>query len=618
MASASKEPLLEILRRSGLVEEREIDRLVESHPQASSDSAIAADVLAASKLVTSWQLDRLREGRWKGYFLGKYKILRQLGAGAMGSVFLAEHRVMRHQVAIKVLARRLTGKPEYVKRFEQEARAAAAVSHPRLVRAFDIDSEGDLQYFVMEFVPGEDLQKIVLRDGPLPIAEAAECIRQTAEGLDAAHAAGLIHRDIKPSNLLLDEQGQVHILDLGLARMVIEDEPSLTLLQDAKMIGTVDYLSPEQARNSHEIDPRADQYSLGCTLYFLLTGQPPFSEGTIPQRVIAHQTRRPPSIRKKRAEVDAGLAAILSKLLEKQPEQRFASAQQVHQAIALWQRSPADAVHALVGPAASAVDDSSGGASDSQHRAGSSLQHDSAHHQAGSHAGGSHTAASHPASSSAAVSRSQAGDELTLLPLDGHDTDPAASLSGRSTLSPSHSHASAASKALPASSSATGSAARKKPAAVPSPSKQSAAKPEAVPEPLSDGASLTELPAGEPLASLVDELPPLPEFDPLASASLLDAAPLVSSTTLAAAVSPASLAADQNQQLAANSLGNKTIRERLLSLVASEGDGLGGLSYSLWFLILFGISVGLIVATVGYSYVQSFANQPAPVERSIE
>lgn len=606
MASASKEPLLEILRRSGLVEEREIDRLVESHPQASSDSAIAADVLAASKLVTSWQLDRLREGRWKGYFLGKYKILRQLGAGAMGSVFLAEHRVMRHQVAIKVLARRLTGKPEYVKRFEQEARAAAAVSHPRLVRAFDIDSEGDLQYFVMEFVPGEDLQKIVLRDGPLPIAEAAECIRQTAEGLDAAHAAGLIHRDIKPSNLLLDEQGQVHILDLGLARMVIDDEPSLTLLQDAKMIGTVDYLSPEQARNSHEIDPRADQYSLGCTLYFLLTGQPPFSEGTIPQRVIAHQTRRPPSIRKKRAEVDAGLAAILSKLLEKQPEQRFASAQQVQQAIALWQRSPADAVHALVGPAASAVDDSSAGASDSQHHPGSSI-----------------AASSHPASSSAAASRSQAGDELTLLPLDGHDTDPAASLSGRSTLSPSHAPASAASRVQPASSSATGSAARKKPAAAPSPPKQSAAKqaaaqPEAVPEPLSDGASLTELPAGEPLAPLVDELPPLPEFDPLASASLLDAAPLVSSTTLAAAVSPASLAADQKQQLAANSLGNKTIRERLLSLVASEGDGLGGLSYSLWFLILFGISVGLIVATVGYSYVQSFANQPAPVERSIE
>ena len=565
MASPTKEPLLEILRKSGLVDEREIDRLVEVQPQAASDSMVAADLLASTKLVTSWQLERLREGRWRGYFLGKYKILGQLGAGAMGSVFLAEHRVMRHQVAIKVLAKRLTGKPEYVKRFEQEARAAAVVSHPRLVRAFDIDSDGDLHYFVMEYVAGEDLQKIVLRDGPLPVSEAAECIRQTAEGLSAAHAAGLIHRDIKPSNLLLDPGGQVHILDLGLARMVIDDEPSLTLVQDARMIGTVDYLSPEQARNSHEIDPRADLYSLGCTLYFLLSGQPPFAEGTIPQRVIAHQTQRPVSIRKKRPEVDAPLEAILSKLLAKKAERRFASAAEVEQVLAAWQASAIDRVHALIGPLGSG-------------RGGSSV---------------------YSASDSAACA-STSGDDLALLPLDGADTDPAAPMAGRSTLSgtrdPRASVSSSASKnSISAAPLETKSAAKSAAKVLQQPATQ-----------LEDSTLLT--PLDDPLASLL-ELPPGPDLaslDPLASATL----------------SPASLPHEplstQQHSAPSEAAPPQKFRDRLLALVArSEGDGTGGLSYSLWFLILFGICTGLVIAGLGYSYVQSFTRQ-APIQKSME
>lgn len=336
MAPTTADEFLDLFRKSGLIEPPALDRALAGMDFA--DARDAATKLVAAKLLTDWQAEKLLEGRVRGYFLGKYRLLKMLGSGAMGSVYLGEHVIMRHRVAIKVLARKLLSKPGYIDRFRQEARAAASVNHPRVVRAFDVDEVGDVHYLVMEFVEGENLRDIILRDGVPSCDAAAEYIRQTAEGLHAAHESGLIHRDIKPGNLILQSGNQVRILDLGLARLGDDDEMSLTILHDNKMIGTVDYLAPEQARNCHDIDCRADLYSLGCTLYYLLTGRPPFPSGTLPQRLMAHQATPPKNVRQRRPEIPEALAAICHKLLEKEPEKRFQTAAEVEQALAAFLR----------------------------------------------------------------------------------------------------------------------------------------------------------------------------------------------------------------------------------------------------------------------------------------
>jgi serine/threonine-protein kinase len=169
----------------------------------------------------------------------------------------------------------------------------------------------------MEYVEGRDLQTIVQEEGPLDFARAANYTRQAAEGLEHAHQAGLIHRDVKPANLLIDQNNVVKVLDLGLARFSREDESSLTLAYQENVLGTADYLAPEQAVDSHGVDARADIYSLGCTLYFLLTGHPPFPEGTLPQRLLAHQRTPPPDVRADRPEAPEDLVAICTKMMAK-------------------------------------------------------------------------------------------------------------------------------------------------------------------------------------------------------------------------------------------------------------------------------------------------------------
>ena len=173
--------------------------------------------------------------------------------------------------------------------------AAAQLNHPNIVQTFDIGKDGDMNYIVMEYVEGRDLQNLVQDSGPVEFEAAANYLRQAAEGLGYAHQKGLIHRDIKPANLLLDNRGVVKLLDLGLARFVDQKTPSLTIAHDENVLGTADYLAPEQAKDSHSVDSRADIYSLGCTLYFLLTGHPPFPSGTLPQRIYKHQHKRRPA-----------------------------------------------------------------------------------------------------------------------------------------------------------------------------------------------------------------------------------------------------------------------------------------------------------------------------------
>jgi serine/threonine-protein kinase len=334
MAKLKVEQFVDLVKRSGLVDDERLTQALSGVDQSVKDSGIVASSLTKAGLLTEWQSEKLLQGRHKGFYLGKYKLLNHIGTGGMGSVYLAEHQVMRHRVAIKLLPSHLAAQTSYVERFHQEARAAAALSHPNIIRAFDVDQHESFHYLVMEFVDGSDIQQIVSRSGPLDYETAANYARQSAEGLAFAHRGGLIHRDIKPANLLVNKAGVVKILDMGLARFTDESQGSLTMAYDQKMIGTVDYLAPEQALDSHKVDARADIYSLGCTLYFMLTGDAPFPQGTIPQRLMQHQSVEPTDIRKFRPDAPEALIAICRKMMAKSLNDRFQSGDEVALALA--------------------------------------------------------------------------------------------------------------------------------------------------------------------------------------------------------------------------------------------------------------------------------------------
>jgi serine/threonine protein kinase len=337
----STDTFVDLLRRSGLIEQHQLDAALADFDRQAADRA-AADApalcayLVERGLLTKWQSDKLLEGRHKGFFLGNYKLLGHLGTGGMSSVYLAEHVVMRVRRAIKVLPANKVNDTSYLARFHREARAAAALDDPNIVRAYDVDQHEGTHYLVMEYVEGRDLQVLVASDGALSPTQAAEYIRQAASGLAHAHQVGLIHRDIKPANILIDLKGTAKILDMGLAQISNDDQASLTIAHDEKVLGTVDYLAPEQAIDSHTVDGRADIYSLGCTLYFALTGHPPFPEGTCTQRLLMHQTQQPESIRKQRPDVPEDLVNIFYKMTSKRREQRYQRADEVVEALTRW------------------------------------------------------------------------------------------------------------------------------------------------------------------------------------------------------------------------------------------------------------------------------------------
>ncbi len=337
----STETFVDLVRRSGLIEPHQFDAALADFERQSADrSAADAQTLCAflveRGLLTKWQSDKLLEGRHKGFFLGNYKLLGHLGTGGMSSVYLAEHIVMRVRRAIKVLPSNKVNDTSYLARFHREARAAAALDDPNIVRAYDVDQHEGTHYLVMEYVEGRDLQVLVAAEGALSPARAADYIRQAASGLAHAHQVGLIHRDIKPANILIDLKGTAKILDMGLAQISNDDQASLTIAHDEKVLGTVDYLAPEQAIDSHTVDGRADIYSLGCSLYFALTGHPPFPEGTCTQRLLMHQTQQPESIRKQRPDVPEDLVNIFYKMTSKRRDQRYQKADDVVEALTRW------------------------------------------------------------------------------------------------------------------------------------------------------------------------------------------------------------------------------------------------------------------------------------------
>jgi len=335
-----------LIEKSGLLPDPTtapyLERARSGDPSLASPEAIAK-ALVRDRLMTGFQARQLLRGRHRGFFLTeKYKILDLIGEGGMGRVLLCEHMMLHRLVAVKVLTGDVI--PGAAERFLREARAAAQLDDPNVVRIFDVDRSPAGPFMVMEYVDGTNLHQLVAQHGPMAVDRAAEYIRQSAMGLQHAHAMGLIHRDIKPGNLLLDRSGVVKLLDLGLARFFDSAKnDNLTKRFDEKsVLGTADFIAPEQAMNSSTVDIRADIYGLGCTMYYMLTRRFPFEEASVTQKLVWHQTREPIPLADLRPDVPAGLAAVLTKMTMKEPADRYQIPSEVVAALAPWTGVPLD------------------------------------------------------------------------------------------------------------------------------------------------------------------------------------------------------------------------------------------------------------------------------------
>jgi serine/threonine protein kinase len=324
----SLEVFVRRLAECGLMTAEEIQAFVEalSDQEKPATAAQLARQMHAGGRLTKFQARAIYQGKTKGLVLGNYVVLDKLGQGGMGQVFKAQHRKMERLVALKILPSSATKSPEAVKRFQREVKAAARLSHPNIVTAYDADECSGLHFLVMEYVDGSDLSSQVREHGPMQVGAAVDCVVQAARGLEYAHRRGIVHRDIKPANLLRDAGGTVKVLDMGLARVKEASGPGGkaegSLTQNGQVMGTLDYMAPEQAADVKLADARADIYSLGCTLYYLLSGRPPFGGETLTQKILAHREEPTPSVRGARPDAPERLDQLIQRMLAKQPEGR--------------------------------------------------------------------------------------------------------------------------------------------------------------------------------------------------------------------------------------------------------------------------------------------------------
>jgi serine/threonine protein kinase len=373
---------VECVLQNQLLDAEQREELIQLQATAADTRALAQELLHRDFL-TAFQINQIFLGNGSGLTMGPYLLLERIGEGGMGQVYKARQRTLDRVVALKVIRKECLNNPKLIMRFQREIRAAGALNHPHIVRAYDADQVQGTYFIAMELIDGEDLAKMVRNRGPLPVDQACEYVRQAALGLQHASERGLVHRDIKPANLLVTTAvssdrrrssgliprpllnanransgvlsraemiatyrwGIVKILDMGLARYTeaVASRSATHLTQVGALMGTPEYIAPEQARDSHTSDIRADLYSLGCTLYFLLTGQAPFPEGTTAEKLMKHQLEIPPPVwivrrenLRQRQETDAGdpgakvetaqipavVVRLLDKLLAKNPDDR--------------------------------------------------------------------------------------------------------------------------------------------------------------------------------------------------------------------------------------------------------------------------------------------------------
>ncbi len=321
------------LRSTGLLPAGDLESLASAAARPGANGEALARDLVRRDLLTPYQARKVWKGQGADLLLNQYVLMDKLGEGGMGEVFRARHLRLGRDVALKVMRRERLANPEAVRRFRREIRAAAALAHENVVMAYDADQSGDVHFFAMEYVAGTNLDHHVRANGPLPLSEAADYIRQIALGLQHAHEKGLIHRDIKPSNLLLSTTGEVKISDLGLVRVDDSDTgPVSRITKEGLTVGTPDFVAPEQARNPHAADIRADVYSLGCTFYFLLSGRVPYPDGTATEKMLQHAREPFPTL--ERTDLPVEVHSILARMTAKKPEQRYAQPAEVAEALA--------------------------------------------------------------------------------------------------------------------------------------------------------------------------------------------------------------------------------------------------------------------------------------------
>jgi eukaryotic-like serine/threonine-protein kinase len=355
MDTVTESPLFTAFRDGGRIPVDQVSTVERAFADVGNDPEQLAEQLLAAGCLTRYQYRKIQLNRSADLLFGPYLVLERVGEGGMGKVYRAVRVPTAQMVALKTIRPNLLQNKTVISRYKREARAAAALDHPNIVKLFEADDIDGRYYMAMEFIEGMDLSRLTKeltkdKRSILP-SEAAEYVRQAALGLQHAHTKGLVHRDIKPSNLLVSGEralpgtegtASVKLLDMGLVRSLTEEDNSqMDLTRDGTVVGTPDYMSPEQAKNSSTVDHRADIYSLGCTLFYLLKGSPPFHEGTAIDKLIRHQLDPVPDIRQYRPDVPVGLAAVIRKMMAKKPNDRYQSGDETAKELSLYTQEAA-------------------------------------------------------------------------------------------------------------------------------------------------------------------------------------------------------------------------------------------------------------------------------------
>ncbi|MCA1686211.1 MAG: serine/threonine protein kinase, partial [Planctomycetia bacterium] len=320
--------------QSGLTDEKALRACWEAIPREKRapehlDRRLARQAVQ-SGVLTLWQAQQLIAGRSGGFKIDRYVLIGLIGQGGMGRVYLARDSRLNRRVALKILSPERVNNPRAIARFHREALVGAQLQHESLVRIYDEGESSGRCYLVMEYIEGKNIGQMIAENGPIPAAVSARLGLQVAMGLEHAQRKGLIHRDVNPYNILVTRDGTAKLTDLGLA-IDLADQDRVT--RDGATVGTFDYVSPEQARHSHSVDTRSDIYSLGCTLYHMLTGRVPFPSASLPEKLFSHQASEPEPITKLAPDVPEGLAGVVSRMMRKSPDDRYATPLELAQAL---------------------------------------------------------------------------------------------------------------------------------------------------------------------------------------------------------------------------------------------------------------------------------------------
>jgi serine/threonine protein kinase len=333
------EEFLRTVLRSGLLDRDRLQEALRGLPrEARSDAQAVAEFLVKAGQLSRFQADRLLGGVAAGLILGPYQILAPIGKGGMGTVFMARDERSGLLVALKVLPPRLAREAERMRtRFLREMAVSRRVSHPHLAWTYETGLHRKVYYIAMEYIPGKNLSRLVHDEGPLRPQRAARLMAETAEGLEHAHNLGLVHRDLKPSNIMVTPHDHAKVLDLGLALVAGEEVRDPAVVGGAGyIVGTMDYIAPEQTADAAGVDARSDIYSLGCTLYFALSGQPPFPGGNHKDKIRRHRHEEPTPVEQLRPDMPPAFAAMVRHMMAKDPAKRYPSAIAVAEDLRAW------------------------------------------------------------------------------------------------------------------------------------------------------------------------------------------------------------------------------------------------------------------------------------------